>query len=223
MSKKSFLFYLMFFCFLSVLTLAAPKLLEGSLEYRSQLMNIDITYPVLISGANQAVIDKINSTLKRDIDNFYQHFLTYQKQPLRESLKYDGHISYEITLNEANLLSVNITYYEFTGGAHGIYELVNYTFDIKTGQKITLKDLFCPDFNYKEFIESMIIKEIEANKSEYFEDAIQTLAQSNFSFYLEPEKLVIYYGLYEITPYCNGIPKFSLPLSLCQDKLLLNW
>ena len=222
MSKKSFLFYLMLLCF-SALTLAAPKLLEGSLEYRSTLMNIDITYPVLISGTNQAAIDRINSTIKRDTDNFYHYFLNYQKQPIRESLKYDGHISYDITLNEADLLSVNITYYEFTGGAHGTYELVNYTFDTKTGKRLTLKDLFFAEFNYKEFIESVIAKEIEANKSEYFEDAIQTLAQSNFSFYLEPEKLVIYYGLYEITPYCNGIPTFNLPLSLCQDKLLLKW
>lgn len=222
MSKKSFLIFLMFF-FLFALTLAAPKLLEGSIKYRSTLMKIDITYPVLISGTNQAVIDTINGNIKRDIDNFYHYFLNYQKQPLRESLIYDGHVSYEITLNEANLLSVNITYYEFTGGAHGTYELVNYTFNTKTGQKLTLKDLFVPEFNYKEFIEGMIVKEIKANKSEYFDDAIQTLPQSNFFFYLEPENIVVYYGLYEITPYCNGIPKFSLPLSLCQDKLLLDW
>jgi hypothetical protein len=141
-----------------------------------------------------------------------------QEYPFRT---YEAFVEYKVTFNKNNLLSIPVTYYSFTGGAHGMTIMEPNNIYLKTGKKLLLGDLFKPGYDYKTVIAGEVAKAIHADPATYFEDAIKTVQnfKDNQPFYLEDGNIVIYYGLYEIAPYASGIKEFKLPVSLFKNNL----
>ena len=96
-----------------------------------------------------------------------------------------------------------MTKYEFTGGAHGMTYLDDYNYNLLTGDRLILKDMFKSGVNYDEIINNFIASEINNNPE------IKGISE-NQPFYIDEDGIVIYFGLYEIAPYYVGIPKFKL-------------
>ena len=44
--------------------------------------------------------------------------------------------------NKNNILSIPLTMYEFTGGAHGLTNIKSFNYDLATGKELKLEDLF---------------------------------------------------------------------------------
>ncbi len=227
MPKKHLaLFFAIFF--ISTLAFASSAtILEGSINYTSRTMEIDIAYPVLIDGTNKKAIQKINNTIKRDIDNFYNYFLEYRKHYIPKGRPgFQGNVSYVIEMNEKDLLSLSITYYEYTGGAHGISEQIGYTFELSSGNRLFLKDLFKTDYPYNDILKEQVVQEIDQNSSDYFQDAKDHVLENDFSFgsfYLKPNNLVVYFGVYDIAPYYLGSPEFIIPKEILSEGLIIDF
>ncbi|MDD2431094.1 MAG: DUF3298 and DUF4163 domain-containing protein [Firmicutes bacterium] len=223
MYKKTLLFLMILFVSLGAFASTNPlTILEGSLNYEYKKTKIDLYYPVIIEIENKDALSQINSTIKTDVFNFYEYFkqaAALIAKDVRTGLV--GYVSYETTLNEPGILSINVTYYQYTGGAHGVYDVINYTFDTKTGQRLYLEDLFLPNSDYKDFIRDEVVRQITESDEMFFEDAIETVRDQNFSFYLTLDGFFVYYGLYEIWPYSNGIAEFKIPYTLLKNHFCL--
>ncbi|MFW6148876.1 MAG: DUF3298 domain-containing protein, partial [Atribacterota bacterium] len=130
---------------------------------------------------------------------------------------------YKIGLNNDNCLSFYVEYYRFTGGAHGMTERKSFTYDLRTGLKLSLSDIFAKNVDYEkvilEEINSVIKEELEDDPHLYFEDHLDSL-DYNKGFYLTGDELVIYFQLYEIAPYYKGIIEFPIDRSLFGDGLI---
>lgn len=154
-----------------------------------------------------------NSEIQRKINHSIIHTLN---EMLVEQSFYDDYLvellaSYEIKTNERGVLSLNLIVYSYTGGAHGMTVVKSLTFDTKTGKQYELKELFKPGSNYEEAINKIIRQRIKDWNIQLLDPPFKGI-RSNQDFYIADVTLVIYFQLYEITPYVSGFPYFPIPI-----------
>ncbi|MDF2985249.1 MAG: copper amine oxidase family protein [Eubacterium sp.] len=192
------------------------KVEPGKIEKLEENLSIKVIYPYL-SGFSTAA--KLNETIRNKNISNIGNFNNYYKE-LKEELKNAGeemspigfslesYFDYNIS---GSLLSLIISTYEYTGGAHGMSYVESYNVNTGTGATLTFDSLF-KNSNYKKIILQKIYKLIDKEKELYFDDAKKTVAalNSNYQFYIDGNKLVIYFGLYELRPYAGGMPVFEI-------------
>ena len=105
------------------------------------------------------------------------------------------------------ILSLQLNIYSYSGGAHGTSILKSITSNTSTGEIYGFKDLFKDGVDYDQVIMSLILKKIEKDPESYFPDYEETIMtkDGNYEFYIDGDKLVVYFGLYDIAPYAAGI------------------
>ena len=171
---------------------------------RMESPKIDLVYPQVTGLANPAAQSAINLDIVTEFALLLQQ-LGYGNQNLVEMTGY-----YEVKTNERDVLSLLLVVYSFTGGAHGLTLAKGLTFDVRTGKRYRLGDLFKPDSGYTEVLSGMIgglIKEWEVPVLEPFESI-----SPGQDFYMADHSLTVFFQLYELTPYVYGFPYFPIPL-----------
>lgn len=145
---------------------------------------------------NQAIVNLLNKLL---IDQ------NYYDPNLVELIA-----NFEIKNNQRGILSLNLIVYSFTGGAHGMTVVKSLTFDVKTGHSFTLAELFKPGSSYIKEISTIIKEDIK----KWDVDLLNPFTEisPNQDFYIADTSIVIYFQLYEITPYYWGFPYFPIAL-----------
>lgn len=116
---------------------------------------------------------------------------------------------YELKNNQKQVLSLtqnNYTYHD--RAAHGMTIIKSLTFDMAKQKICTLKDLFKPNSNYIEQISAQIHKQIKQRNIELINPF--TVINPDQDFYIADKTLVIYFQLYDITPYVFGFPMFPI-------------
>lgn len=174
-----------------------------------------------INKINEEIYDYVvdfKNNVKKKSEEYKKYYESHDKDNSSPKFIYEAYSEYNVAYNSDNLISIPILTYEFTGGAHGMSVLKSFNYNLKNGQELKLSDIFKEQVDYKKVINSYIKKEIEKNKDLYFsgEDGFKGI-DDNQGFYLEGDKLVIYFQLYEIAPYYVGIPKFEIPLNEIKD------
>ena len=166
--------------------------------------NVKIYYPIVYNLMNPEAQLKINSAIVTTLNEILikQH---YYDPNLRELIA-----NYEIKTNERGVLSLNLIVYSFTGGAHGMTIIKSLTFDTKTGKQYTLAELFKPGSDYEKVLSAIIAQKIKDWNIQLL-DEFKGI-RSDQDFYIADTSLVIYFQLYEITPYYWGFPYFPIPI-----------
>lgn len=175
-------------------------------EYINSIINV----PIVITE-NKNIEKNINELIKNDIMNGYFEVEEEAKDFLKNTPKeyitpYIYNVDFDVKKNSDSMLSILIKIYQYSGGAHGYYENRSYNIFIENGQNLNLKDLFKENADYKKVINGLIRDEIKENKQEYSFKSIS----ENQKFYIQDDKLVIYFDLYEIAPFAGGIPEFRI-------------
>lgn len=131
--------------------------------------------------------------------------------------------SYSVIENAAiyridnHVVSLCENFYEYAGGAHGMYGISGSTFDVESGKKLQLNDILTDSQGFYDKALEYIIAQIKENYGEaLFQDYEETIRTDTFgetpaSWYLDNTGIVIDYDLYQITPYAAGIPSVTLP------------
>lgn len=188
-------------------------------------LNVDINIPVIEGIKNKDVEKQINFKLENRSIEFLKDVKLLQKEYKEQSEKYgevpqafEARSEFKIRYNKNNILSMPIIYYQYTGGAHGIYFQKTFNFDTNLEKEIKIGDLFKEDFNYKKIINDKIAETIAKNENSFFKDRFKGIDDST-DFYLSQGELVIYFQLYDIASYASGIPEFKIPYSLIEKGL----
>lgn len=189
----------------------------------SEFFKYNMTYPVLKlydkyvyhDMYDRQIIININNEICEDVMEFKnsvkKQAIAYKKLYTEKISKtdedyfkyqYEVYVNNEVTYDRDNIISIVMTKYEFTGGAHGMTYLDDYNYNLLTGDRLILKDMFKSGVNYDEIINN---PEIYFKGDEGFKGISE-----NQPFYIDEDGIVIYFGLYEIAPYYVGIPKFKL-------------
>ncbi|PYI57298.1 RsiV family protein [Paenibacillus flagellatus] len=114
---------------------------------------------------------------------------------------------YETRLNGNGLISIvfrNDAYSK--GAAHGLTVQRSLTMDLWNGNAYRFGDLFPEGSEYKDTIDAILKREIEEREVPVSDIADFRGVGPEQDYYLTPNELVVYYRLYEYTPYAFPIP-----------------
>lgn len=185
-------------------------------EYRSPELTISARIPQLSGFVDQGWQEEFNQNLREHLGVFVAEMQEMAKGINEEGMEsgaipYEAIVDYEVKLNQGGLLSIAILSYSYTGGAHGMTYLEYLNVDLTTGQTIAFEDLFNSQSELERaanVITAMIVEEPDL----YFIDEFgPDLFNINQGFYLQDNRAVICFGLYELAPYVAGIREFPVP------------
>lgn len=127
--------------------------------------------------------------------------------------------TYEIKTNERNVLSVTFTNYAYAEGhAHGLTLMDALTFDVITGKRYHLNELFKPHANYVDVLTRKVNEQIKERDIPTLKNKVSVNRRQ--PFYIADLSLVLFYPLYAITPYYYGIPRF--PISVFELQAIVD-
>lgn len=175
--------------------------------------NQTIYYPQIFHLKNPVVQYLINQEIAWEIQSLIQKQTAERPDSVVEMLG-----TYEIKNNQRNILSLtlaNYTYHE--QAAHGMTYLSSLTFDLATGQKYTLNQLFKTGSHYIARLSTQILKQISERNIPLITDFVKIRPDQDF--YIADKTLVIYFQLYEITPYVYGFPMFPISVYELEDVI----
>ena len=155
-------------------------------------------------------------TIEEAILGFNSSYQNIKEKFSDEIIPYEASIYSEINFQNANILSVLVDSYIFTGGAHGsgITEYIN--LDIKTGKSIENTILIKDHHKFSAFVEKIFrktykIPENESiNSSGFFFENNTFILPENIGF--AENQVILLYNQYEISSYAEG------PIELKLDK-----
>lgn len=187
---------------------------------------VDIKTLTISKGTKQTVYyPKVTNMTNQQLQRYINHVIVVETQQL--IYKQVGHMpttveemlgSYEIKNNQRQVLSLLLSNYTYHfHAAHGMTFLKSLTFDLKKGKKCELKDLFKPGVDYVKRLSDIIKLQIKQRDLPLLDEF--TKIQPNQDFYIADKALVIYFQLYEITPYVYGFPMFPISVYDIQDLI----
>lgn len=170
-----------------------------------QLQGTTIYYPQIIQLPDTGVQQRINQTVFQSVQTLIHD--QHQQQNADSFTEMIG--TYEIKTNERNVLSLTLSNYAYAyHHAHGLTLLKSLTFDVQTGKSYKLKELFKPGSDYVKVLSDIVKKQIKDRQIQTLEPFTQI--SPNQDYYIADKALVIFFQLYEITPYYYGFPMFPI-------------
>lgn len=177
-----------------------------------QQQGTTIYYPQVVGLQNTNVQQSINQSINQLVHSLIQW--QHQQQGADSFTEMIG--SFEIKTNERNILSLSLTNYAFAyQHAHGLTLIKSLTFNVQTGEQYQLKDLFKPGSDYAGVLSKIIQKQINERDIQLLGDFSGISPDQDF--YIADKALVVYFQLYEITPYYVGFPMFPISVYALQD------
>jgi len=175
-----------------------------------------ISYPVVSGVASQEIQTRIN----RKIMNLACSLVFKQLDQLEQQGYKEPQISmegwYEVKSNERGILSLTLGNYTFPyPAAHGLTIIKSLNFDLESGTNHSLESLFKKGSNYVQVLSEQIRKQIKEREIPVLNEFKQISPDQDY--YIADRCLVLYFQLYDITPYAYGFPFFPISVYSIQD------
>ena len=192
---------------------------------RNEYFYYDLKYPVFYNVKNgyfqvsESILKNLNNTISSSIYDFKQGIFEEEQQintqnpdGSKTKVNYRVYSNYDLTFNKNHVVSFVISLSAFEGNNPQYNDLYNYNIDLLTGNQLLLKDIFRPNVDYLKSVSDFVNFKINQNPTFYYPDASVDIPEDQ-SFYLTDQGIVIYFGLDEISPAANDIPKFLMEFS----------
>ena len=158
----------------------------------------------LEAAINDAVIKKTEQMMA-------QQDAQMVEMPVEEMLG-----TYEIKNNQRNVLSLSLNNYTYHAhAAHGLTIMQSLTFDLEKRKRCQLKDFFKPGSDYIKRLSALVSQQIEERDIPLINEF--TIIRPDQDFYVADQTIILYFQLYELTPYVYGFPMFPIPLYELRD------
>ncbi|WP_241481519.1 DUF3298 and DUF4163 domain-containing protein [Mesobacillus campisalis] len=170
-----------------------------------------VYYPQVYGMQNQQLQSFINRTIVLQTQQLINQQAGNMPSTVEEMIGY-----YEMKDNQRMVLSLSLSNYTYHyQAAHGMTYIKSLTFDLQKGKLCQLKDLFKPGSNYVKRLSELISTQIKQRNISILNGF--TEIRPNQDFYIADKALVIYFQLYEITPYAFGFPMFPISVYELED------
>ncbi|WP_459210418.1 DUF3298 and DUF4163 domain-containing protein [Aquimarina rhabdastrellae] len=159
------------------------------------------------------------------ISSFNTSFQQLKQEFPDTMFTYEASIDGEVLYQDDNIISITISSYLFTGGAHGNQNVTMLNFNPSTGKLLTHTDIFTDIPAFKSYVESIFRTQYKIPPSEsinstgFFFDNDQFVLPENIGFL--KDHIIFIYNQYEIASYADGVIEFSIPKSDLNKHLKL--
>ena len=202
----------------------STNVFENNLFYNGEIvLKYHIEYPSIKENTSQNGIIAFNYynkniakelKIKSETELYKEAIETYRynKENGYPTMVYEVYITFNITFNQNNIVSLYMDEYTFTGGAHGNTIRTSQNWNLFLGCIFPLETLFPNNPYFIIDILKQINEEISKEANIYFENSC-SLVLDTFnpeSFYLIPNSTIIYFQQYDIAPYSSGIRTFEI-------------
>jgi hypothetical protein len=200
---------------------------------------INISYPTMADNAilkdtiNHAILDMCfgheysSLETKTAVKNYITDYLNNYRRELEPTFKQESDSSVmqwynyyrsiigKVKYEKGNLLSYQMDYNEYTGGAHNIYSSNFENYNLKKMVTLKLADLFVA--NYQNTLKSLIIQQLIKDKEVNSEKELNEKGYGTTgaitpteNFFLDDDGITFVYNIYEIAPFSMGMVKVHL-------------
>lgn len=185
----------------------------------------------IAQSINKSVLNVVNSNLrigdleeseslttKELINLFNEEYESFKTDFPESAIEWDSQIDGQVMYHSASVISIVITSYQNTGGAHGQLNITFLNFDVETGKALKNAELFADMPGFKQLAKEYFNEEIADKKDMYFEPDNFTLP-ANIGF--DDDGLFLIYNSYEIAPYSTGLTEIHIPYE--EVGMMLNY
>ncbi|PKG23383.1 DUF3298 and DUF4163 domain-containing protein [Niallia nealsonii] len=218
------------FCLLPNHYTSAAPINSAAVTAKKYQHNSHLIYPYVSGLTNKTAEKKINAVLTKHIKKSaanYEALMQEMKNMQNKTICkdspsaciYEYTTNYEVKYNKHNKLSLLLYDYQFTGGAHGSTTVTSYNFNLKTGQRYTLDNLFPTKKVYKKvtaYAKNYMLKKPDIfypDSKEFSSFQITNQTQ----FYFADGGIYLIFQQYEVGPYVSGHPTIFIPTSLYKE------
>ena len=166
------------------------------------------------------------TTIDEAITSFKNGFLEL-KNKFNETIGWEAKIDGKVVYDEADILTLKLDSYIYTGGAHGYGASTFLNFDKQKGIELENDELFKNVVNFQKFAEIKfrekegIPKDKPINSTGYmFEDEIFKLPET---MGFTKDGLQLIYNRYEVASYSDGIIELTLPYDEVDTYLAVDY
>ena len=192
-------------------------------------VSVSFVYPELVSLGTPLARQKIKKQLEkamlpneRSISSYAKIFVKeydYLEQGdglLGHRLPWTSETHVKLETIHSHYVAYSVSHYEYTGGAHGNYWTRYYNFDLKTGEQITLNQLFRAKYltrlnlvAERAFREAKKIPLRQSLKEAGF-NFEHNQFQLNQNFLMLPQGVRFLFDVYEVSYYAAGQSEFEI-------------
>jgi len=152
--------------------------------------------------------------LKDAIKNFDNNYKSFKNDFAESALVWEATFDGEVTHNSENIISLAVSSYSNTGGAHGNTNVTFYNFDKAASKLVDVNTIITDKDAFKtlaeQYFKDNVNRDDEFSYEDYFfGEGFQLPANIGFN----EEGLILFYNTYEIAPYAMGITEFTIPYS----------
>lgn len=183
-------------------------------ESSSQVLNTNLKTAILEFFDLETAIRDVDQAIEIYINKAQNGYPEAVSEGNPHTLEINAGVSY--TSNE--VLSIQLAYYQFAGGAHGISGKRFLNYDPRSGSPVNATDFIAEKEDFLAFAKAQFINKYGALDQYWFENNHFNLPK-NIGF--TDQGLSLYYGLYEIAPYAHG--DFELVLHWDEVDPFLNF
>lgn len=187
-----------------------------------------IVYPVVSIEGNETAAEKINADIQTRVDasrkdtmvldmakEDYEYTLTEESE--YPFLEYESVLDFIVTRADNNVISFAVTYYEFSGGAHGNHTTIGINYSPRTGELIDFSELADdPDsFHADTLAFNLTLADNESYQERLFPETsaeeVESALYADEKWYLSSSGLVFISDPYMLGPYSSGDITFTIP------------
>lgn len=233
---KCFLFILAFLAFNSCKKEIQTTFLESDFNTDNNT-TVSINIPVAMGDIR--VSENINSTIKETVSKFLQigdsekkelkpieesitdftnEFSNFKKDFPENSQQWEAQIDAEILFQSPEIITIAITSYINTGGAHGSLYISLLNFNAETGEAIENINLFNNIKGFKNIASPYFEK--ETKNKDLLDSSEGFKLPENIGY--NDEGVILIYNTFEIAPHSTGIIEFMIPFEKVNSSLVFN-
>ena len=160
-----------------------------------------------------------NESIEDLIIKFNDEFNAFKNDFPDSAQEWDAQIDGDVMYQSSEIISIALTSYINSGGAHGILTITLLNFNSETGIQISNNNLFSDLGKIKNISKPYFEKIInDENISVFNEDEFEL--PTNIGF--EEDGILMLYNVYEVAPYATGIIQFTIPFNEIDSFLVFN-
>ncbi|MCF8274863.1 MAG: DUF3298 and DUF4163 domain-containing protein [Flavobacteriaceae bacterium] len=159
-----------------------------------------------------------SKSVEESITTFNNEYNSFISNFPESTLPWEAQIDGEVMFQSEQVISISLSSYLNTGGAHGILQIAFLNFNAITGKPVENKNLFNNLDSFKSIAKTYFDNTVEDKNTLFEPDNFVLPANIGYS----EDGLILLYNVYEIAPYSTGTIEFTIPYEEIDSVLVLD-